>query len=216
MNIISWKTLSPNLTANCTLGMHEVGMTIFRVSFTQSFKGGWMTCDLGLQPGEIFMQGTGSSDFDEGRQRVKSKIKLGTRGTSMLISSSRRLSKFTLFAVGLKVDVYNGVYWIVKLSRGNMTFELPIVLSTFVNPSVTIFASAVGMLVDEFVVWCLNYGKGEEKLEEEKREDEILSNNVKNREAAESQQTLMAGAAGKKRKEEVRGLCEGDLEKGRC
>ena len=94
-----------------------------------------------------------------------------------------------------------------------MTFELPIVLSTFVNPSVTIFASAVGMLVDEFVVWCLNYGKGEEKLEEEKREDEILSNNVKNREAAESQQTLMAGAAGKKRKEEVRGLCEGDLEK---
>lgn len=58
------------------------------------------------------------------------------------------------------------------------------------------------MLVDELVVWCLNYGKPSDKISEEKLEDEILSQNGKNKQAAESQQQLMMAAANKKGKEE--------------
>ena len=74
----SWKTFTPSLTANCTLGMRKVGMTVFRVSGTKYFEGGGvLTGDVGMQPGEVRnWRGAISDDFQNAsNQRVTARSK---------------------------------------------------------------------------------------------------------------------------------------------
>ena len=135
----------------------------------------------------------------------------GPKGIELSGIMTRVLSKYAKFSVGIKHVATKGLTWLLKIERGQLTFSVPVSISSITSPGYhfkCMYMTFLSLLIDEAIGdWVFGMIlKEDDDVKENKdalrREEVHLAEMNKARTDAQHQCALMKGPANQKREAE--------------
>jgi len=144
----------------------------------------------------------------------------GSSGFELMLMSTRALSGYSSFSIGVRHGTDRGLSWLLRIRRGDISFSVPILVSSVNSPGYSfkvVYLSLLSHLIDESIGELIEEGRQELMGEKEdsasekkaalQKEESLMEQN-KARRDAQQQAQLMEMPASKKREteKERRGL----------
>jgi hypothetical protein len=94
-NLDTWRTLRNGVVCRCNLGMVNGNFTTLMLSGSGRTGGAWASGDVGLEPRELYARASVVKEWGDRdlKQTGKARIKLGTRGTQVVVQARRNVGK---------------------------------------------------------------------------------------------------------------------------